>query len=63
MASNTTTWWIYALLSAGFAALTTIFAKIGIENVNANLATIKFEDNFRNWVSSYRHFSFNYLKS
>ncbi len=39
MASNTTTWWIYALLSAGFAALTTIFAKIGIENVNANLAT------------------------
>jgi bacterial/archaeal transporter family protein len=32
-------WWIYALLSAFFAALTTIFAKIGIENVNANLAT------------------------
>ncbi|WP_375474123.1 EamA family transporter [uncultured Nostoc sp.] len=39
MESKTTTWWIYALLSAGFAALTTIFAKIGIENVNANLAT------------------------
>ncbi|MBE9104416.1 EamA family transporter [Nostoc cf. edaphicum LEGE 07299] len=39
MESNTATWWIYALLSAGFAALTTIFAKIGIENVNANLAT------------------------
>ncbi|MEH2231454.1 MAG: EamA family transporter [Nostoc sp.] len=39
MENNTTTWWIYALLSAGFAALTTIFAKIGIENVNANLAT------------------------
>ncbi len=33
------TWWIYALLSAGFAALTTIFAKIGVENVNSNLAT------------------------
>ncbi|MBE9198945.1 EamA family transporter [Nodularia sp. LEGE 06071] len=32
-------WWIYALLSAGFAALTTIFAKIGVENVNSNLAT------------------------
>jgi bacterial/archaeal transporter family protein len=32
-------WWIYALLSAFFAALTTIFAKIGIENVDANLAT------------------------
>lgn len=32
-------WWIYALLSALFAALTAIFAKIGIENVNTNLAT------------------------
>jgi len=39
MESNTRTWWIYALFSAGFAALTTIFAKIGIENVNPNLAT------------------------
>jgi transporter family protein len=33
------TWWFFALLSAIFAALTTIFAKIGVENVNANLAT------------------------
>lgn len=32
-------WWIFALLSAFFAALTTIFAKIGVENVNSNLAT------------------------
>ncbi len=32
-------WWIYALLSALFAALTAIFAKIGIANVNSNLAT------------------------
>ena len=32
-------WWIYALLSALFASLTAIFAKIGITNVNANLAT------------------------
>lgn len=32
-------WWIYALLSALFAALTAIFAKVGIENVNTNLAT------------------------
>lgn len=32
-------WWIYALLSALFAALTTIFAKIGIEAINSNLAT------------------------
>lgn len=32
-------WLIYALLSAIFAALTSILAKIGIENVNSNLAT------------------------
>ncbi|MBC7424337.1 MAG: EamA family transporter [Ferruginibacter sp.] len=32
-------WWFYALLSALFASLTAIFAKIGINNVNANLAT------------------------
>jgi bacterial/archaeal transporter family protein len=29
----------YALLSAFFAALTTIFAKIGVEAINPNLAT------------------------
>ena len=32
-------WWIYALLSALFASLTAIFAKIGISGVNSNLAT------------------------
>ena len=32
-------WIVFALLSAVFAALTSIFAKIGIENVNSNLAT------------------------
>ncbi len=32
-------WIVYALLSALFAALTSILAKIGIENVNSNLAT------------------------
>lgn len=32
-------WILYALLSALFAALTSILAKIGIENVNSNLAT------------------------
>ena len=32
-------WWIYALLSAFFASLTAIFAKIGVTNVNSNLAT------------------------
>jgi transporter family protein len=39
MENSLNIWWIYALLSAFFAALTTIFAKIGIENVDANLAT------------------------
>jgi len=32
-------WWIFALLSAFFAALTTIFAKVGVENVDSTLAT------------------------
>jgi bacterial/archaeal transporter family protein len=39
MENSLNIWWIYALMSAFFAALTTIFAKIGIENVDANLAT------------------------
>ncbi len=32
-------WFVFALLSSVFAALTSILAKIGIENVNSNLAT------------------------
>lgn len=32
-------WWLYALLSALFASLTAIFAKVGITNINSNLAT------------------------
>lgn len=32
-------WWIFALLSALFAALTAIFAKIGIKGVDTDLAT------------------------
>ncbi|KFF07734.1 EamA family transporter [Flavobacterium hydatis] len=32
-------WWVYAVLSAIFAALTAIFAKVGMANVNSNLAT------------------------
>jgi transporter family protein len=32
-------WWIYALLSAFFAALTAIFAKMGIKNMDSDLAT------------------------
>ena len=32
-------WWILALASSFFAALTSILAKVGIEGVNSNLAT------------------------
>ena len=32
-------WWIFALLSAVFAALTSILAKVGIEEVDSTLAT------------------------
>ena len=32
-------WIVFALLSAIFAALTSILAKIGIEGVDSNLAT------------------------
>ena len=32
-------WKYYAILSAVFAALTAIFAKIGIKNIDSNLAT------------------------
>lgn len=32
-------WFVFALLSAIFAALTAILAKIGIEGVNSNVAT------------------------
>ena len=32
-------WFVFAILSAVFAALTSILAKVGIEGVNSNLAT------------------------
>jgi bacterial/archaeal transporter family protein len=32
-------WIAWALLSAMFAALTAIFAKVGVENINSDLAT------------------------
>lgn len=32
-------WQFWALLSAGFAALTAIFAKVGVENVGSDFAT------------------------
>ncbi|WP_315838614.1 EamA family transporter [Bradyrhizobium prioriisuperbiae] len=35
----TLSWQIWALLSASFAALTAIFAKVGVENINPDLAT------------------------
>lgn len=36
---NLAPWLIYALLSALFAALTAIFAKLGLKDVNSDLAT------------------------
>ena len=39
MKSMMQSWVFWALLSAGFAALTAIFAKVGIENVNSDFAT------------------------
>ena len=32
-------WWLFAVLSSVFAALTSVLAKVGVENVNSNLAT------------------------
>jgi bacterial/archaeal transporter family protein len=32
-------WWVFALLSALFAALTAVFAKVGIRGVDTDLAT------------------------
>jgi len=32
-------WWIFAILSSVFAALTSILAKVGIDGVNSNVAT------------------------
>jgi transporter family protein len=36
---NLPSWLVYAVLSAFFAALTAIFAKAGLKNVNSDLAT------------------------
>lgn len=32
-------WWVYALLSALFAALTAVLAKVGVKGIDADLAT------------------------
>jgi bacterial/archaeal transporter family protein len=37
---NSTTWFFWALLSAVFAALTAVFAKIGIRDLDSDLATL-----------------------
>jgi transporter family protein len=34
------TWFIWALLSAGFAALTAIFAKVGMEKIDSDFGTL-----------------------
>lgn len=39
MSSPFESWLFWALLSAAFAALTAIFAKVGIENINSDFAT------------------------
>lgn len=43
--STASDWFYWALLSAAFAALTAIFAKIGIQGVDSDLATL-----VRTWV-------------
>ena len=40
MLSTPMTWLPWALLSAAFAALTAIFAKVGVSNINSDLATL-----------------------
>ena len=40
MMSSLQVWFYWALLSAGFAALTAIFAKIGLEGVDSDFATL-----------------------
>ena len=38
--TTSTNWFFWAILSAGFAALTAIFAKIGIRGIDSDLATL-----------------------
>ena len=39
MVGRSDMWFLFAILSAVFAALTSILAKVGIEGVDSNLAT------------------------
>ncbi|MCU0970909.1 MAG: transporter, partial [Gammaproteobacteria bacterium] len=38
--ADTQSWFFWALLSACFAALTAIFAKIGLEGIDSDYATL-----------------------
>lgn len=40
MSPTTNVWFIWALSSAGFASLTAIFAKVGLEGVDSDFATL-----------------------
>jgi len=40
MKAMLSSWQIWALLSAGFAALTAVFAKVGVDNINSDYATL-----------------------
>ena len=40
MTTSSSAWIVWALLSAGFAALTAIFAKVGLVGVDSDLATL-----------------------
>ena len=40
MNSAFSSWQFWAVLSAAFAALTAIFAKVGVENINSDFATL-----------------------
>ena len=40
MKSMMSSWQVWALMSAGFAALTAVFAKVGVDNINSDYATL-----------------------
>ena len=40
MTRQLSSWQVWAVLSAVFAALTAIFAKVGVEDINSDLATL-----------------------
>ena len=40
MKTMMSSWQVWALMSAGFAALTAVFAKVGVDNINSDYATL-----------------------